>query len=133
MKPSNWFNHWKEKAKELEMQVFALYLAYRHPCTPWYAKVLALAVAAYAFSPIDLIPDFIPVVGYLDDLLIVPAGVLLVTKLVPAQVMAECRSRAAEMQAAGAPQFRWMGFIVVLLWLVALAIVVAIVVSLIRR
>ncbi len=133
MKLPDWLKKWKEKAEFLEMQVYALYLASRHPLTPWYAKVLALAVAAYALSPIDLIPDFIPVIGYLDDLVIVPAGVLLVIKLVPPEVMADCRSRAAQMQAEGAPQFRWMGLVIILLWLVALAIVVSLVVSIIRR
>jgi uncharacterized membrane protein YkvA (DUF1232 family) len=133
MKPLTWLNNWKEKAKGLERQVFALYLAFRHPGTPWYAKALALAVTAYALSPVDLIPDFIPVLGYLDDLLIVPGGVMLVFKLVPSHVMTECQSRAAEMQGAGAPQFRWMGLVVVLLWLVALAFIVVLVMSLIRR
>ena len=133
MKPATWLKKWKEKAEALETQVFTLYLAYRHPRTPWYAKALALAVTAYALSPIDLIPDFIPLLGYLDDLLIVPGGVLLVIKLVPPDVMAECQGRAAEMQAAGAPQFRWMGAVVVVLWLAALALVAALVISQVRR
>lgn len=120
-----WLSRWRESAEALEAQVYAIYLAYRHPRTPWYAKALALAVTAYALSPIDLIPDVIPVLGYLDDLLIVPAGVLLVVRLVPPAVMAECRARAAELQAAGAPQFRWMGAVVVALWLVALVFVIA--------
>ncbi len=132
MKPAAWFKNWQEKAEALETRVYALYLAYRHPRTPWYAKALALAVVAYALSPIDLIPDFIPLLGYLDDLLIVPAGVLLVIKLVPPQVMDECQRRAAEMHEKGAPQFRWMGLVVVLLWLAALAFVVVLVVRFIR-
>ncbi len=132
MKPPAWLKNWQEKAEALETQVFALYLAYRDPRTPWYAKALALGVVAYALSPIDLIPDFIPVLGYLDDLLIVPAGVLLVIKLVPPQVMDECKRRAAEMQAEGAPQFRWMGLVVVLLWLAVLAFIVVLGVRFIR-
>ena len=132
MKPPTWLETWKEKAEALETQVYALYLAYRHPGTPWYAKALALAVTAYSLSPIDLIPDFIPVLGYLDDLLIVPAGVLLVIKLVPPQVMAECQARAAELQAAGAPQFRWMGLVVILLWLAALAFVLTLALTLVQ-
>lgn len=123
---------WREQAEALEAQVYALYLAYRHPRTPWYAKALALAVTAYALSPIDLIPDVIPVLGYLDDLLIVPAGVLLVVRLVPPDVMAECQARAVELQAAGAPQFRWMGAVVVLLWLTALAFVIALTARMLR-
>jgi uncharacterized membrane protein YkvA (DUF1232 family) len=133
MNPRAWLRNWQEKAEALERQVFALYLAYRHPRTPWYAKALALTVAAYSLSPIDLIPDFIPLLGYLDDLLIVPGGVLLVIKLVPRDVMAECQSQAAEMQAAGAPQFRWMGVVVVFLWLAALALAAALIVPLFQK
>jgi uncharacterized membrane protein YkvA (DUF1232 family) len=130
---TKWLENWKETAEELEKQVFALYLAFRHPRTPWYAKALALAVTAHTLSPIDLIPDFIPVLGYLDDLVIVPLGIFLVMKMVPPEVMAECRNRAAEMQAEGALQFRWMGPVVVFLWLVALAVVVTVVVKILQR
>lgn len=84
----------KEKAKKLKGEVYALYLACRHPDTPWYAKVWIGLVVAYALSPIDLIPDFIPVLGYLDDLILVPLGIALALKLVPPPVMAECRERA---------------------------------------
>src|SRR5512137_476678 len=83
--------HW---ARGVKRDVHAVFLAARHPATPWYAKALAVAVAAYALSPIDLIPDFIPVLGYLDDLVIVPLGILLVTRLVPPEVMAACRAEA---------------------------------------
>lgn len=124
-KSSSWLARWKDKAEALEAQVFALYLAYRHPRTPWFAKAAALAVAAYSLSPIDLIPDFIPVLGYLDDLLIVPLGVMLVVRLVPRDVMAECQARAAEMQANGAPQFRWMGAVVAGLWAAVILLVLA--------
>jgi len=86
---------WKRQAWRLKRETYALYLAIRDPRVPWYAKALAVCVVGYAFSPIDLIPDFIPVVGYLDDLIIVPLGVALVVKLVPAPVLAECRERAA--------------------------------------
>ncbi len=85
---------WKEWARALKRDVHAIYLAARDPRVPWYAKALAVAVAAYALSPIDLIPDFIPVLGYLDDLLIVPLGVWLVVSLIPRDVMAEFRQRA---------------------------------------
>ena len=112
--------NWRARAEALETQVVAVYLAYRHPGTPWYAKVLAFLVAAYALSPIDLIPDFIPVLGYLDDLLILPVGVLLVIKVVPPDIMRDCQNRAAELRAAGAPHFRWMGLVIVLLWIAVL-------------
>jgi uncharacterized membrane protein YkvA (DUF1232 family) len=84
----------KERARSLKRDTYALYLAARDPRTPWYAKVVAGAVVAYALSPFDLIPDFIPVLGYLDDLIIVPAGIALVLRLVPAEVLADCRAQA---------------------------------------
>src|SRR5882762_11450439 len=89
-------------ARSLKRDVHAIYLAARDPRVPWYAKAVALAVAAYALSPIDLIPDFIPVLGYLDDLIIVPLGILLVVKLIPAELMAEFRAEAARRE--GAPR-----------------------------
>ena len=85
---------WKQRARALQREVHAVYLAMRDPRTPWYARLLAGAVVAYAFSPIDLIPDPIPVLGYLDDLLLVPLGIVLVLRLIPAEVMQECRQRA---------------------------------------
>lgn len=83
-------------ARALKRDVHAIYLAARDPRTPWYAKVLAIVVAGYALSPIDLIPDFIPVLGYLDDLIIVPLGIWLVVSLIPEQAMAEYRAKASE-------------------------------------
>jgi len=85
-------NHWKQWARTVKRDAHALYLAARDPRVPWYAKGLAVAIAAYAASPIDLIPDFIPVVGYLDDLIIVPLGIALVIKLIPAEIIAEASS-----------------------------------------
>jgi uncharacterized membrane protein YkvA (DUF1232 family) len=84
----------KQRARRIKQDTYALYFAARHPRTPWYAKVLAGAVVAYAFSPLDLIPDFIPVLGYLDDLLLVPLGIIVAVRLIPADVMAECREQA---------------------------------------
>jgi uncharacterized membrane protein YkvA (DUF1232 family) len=89
-------SHLKAWARNLKRDSHAIYLASRDPRVPWYAKTLAIAVAAYALSPIDLIPDFIPIVGYLDDLIIVPLGIWLVVSLIPGEVMAECRARADE-------------------------------------
>lgn len=85
----------KQWARLLKRDVLALWIAARDSRTPWYAKLAAGAVAAYALSPIDLIPDFIPILGYLDDLIIVPLGILLVVKLIPAPLMAEYRALAA--------------------------------------
>ncbi len=84
----------KAWARRLKRDVHAVYLAARDPRTPWHGRVVAILVAAYALSPIDLIPDFIPVLGYLDDLLIVPLGILLVIRLIPADVIEEHRATA---------------------------------------
>jgi len=85
---------WKTWVRGLKQELYALYLAYRDPRAPWYARMLAAVVVAYAFSPFDLIPDFIPVLGYLDDLIVVPLGIALVLRMIPPEVMAECRERA---------------------------------------
>lgn len=86
----------KKLVGHLKTETFALYLAARDPRTPWYAKVVVVGVVAYAFSPIDLIPDFIPVLGYLDDLILVPLGIYLAVKLVPPAVLLDCRARAQQ-------------------------------------
>jgi uncharacterized membrane protein YkvA (DUF1232 family) len=87
-------NSWKSKSNHLKSEIIALYLAYKHPRTPWYAKVLAGLIIGYALSPIDLIPDFIPVVGYLDDLIIVPLGIALLIKIIPRDILEESRAKA---------------------------------------
>src|SRR4051812_26154295 len=87
---------WRESARNLKHNVGALYFVVLHPHTPWYAKAIAILVVAYALSPIDLIPDFIPVLGYLDDLILLPIGIWFVLKLIPAIVMDEARQKAAE-------------------------------------
>jgi uncharacterized membrane protein YkvA (DUF1232 family) len=84
----------RDRARVLKRDTYALYLAGREPRTPWYAKLLAAAVVAYALSPIDLIPDFIPIGGYLDDVIIVPLGIAAVLRLIPAEVLDDCRARA---------------------------------------
>ena len=106
----------KRWARNLKKDVVALYLAGRDPRTPWYAKAVALAVAVYAISPIDLIPDFIPILGYLDDLLIVPLGILLAVRLIPADLMAEFREAAIERASLPA---HWAGSaIVIAIWII---------------
>jgi uncharacterized membrane protein YkvA (DUF1232 family) len=123
---------WKQRARALKREVYAVYLAMRDPRTPWVARLLAGFVVAYAFSPIDLIPDPVPVLGYLDDLLLVPLGIVLVLKLIPAQVMADCRQRALEEQGMKKP-VSWVGAaIVILLWVVAVGLVAAIFYRLLR-
>jgi uncharacterized membrane protein YkvA (DUF1232 family) len=105
-------------AKELKQQTLVVYFAARDPRTPWPVRLLALLVAAYALSPIDLIPDFIPVLGYLDDLLLVPLGLVLVLRLVPRQVMLDAREKAAA--AADRPVSRAMAMAIVATWVVAI-------------
>jgi uncharacterized membrane protein YkvA (DUF1232 family) len=90
------FDRIKLWARTLKRDAYAVYLAARNPDTPWYVKALAVAVAAYAFSPIDLIPDFIPVLGYLDDLILVPLGIWIVVSLIPEKAMAEYRAQASQ-------------------------------------
>ena len=111
-------------ARNLKRDVVALWIAARDPRVPWYAKALAGAVAAYALSPIDLIPDFIPVIGLLDDLIIVPAGIWLVIRLLPPPLMAEFRERATRaatrptsLVAAAAVALIWLSVAAWLVWL----------------
>jgi uncharacterized membrane protein YkvA (DUF1232 family) len=104
----------RQRARALKRETYALYLAYRDPRTPWFARVVAACVVAYAFSPIDLIPDFVPLLGYLDDLILVPLGIALALRLIPAEVMAESRARATE--AAERPTSWGAAIIIVTLW-----------------
>jgi uncharacterized membrane protein YkvA (DUF1232 family) len=112
----------KQWARLIKRDVLALWIAARDPRVPWYAKTLAMAVAAYALSPIDLIPDFIPVLGYLDDLVIVPLGILLVVWLIPATLMAEFREQAVAV--ATRPRSTAAAIVVVLVWIAAAFLVV---------
>ncbi len=123
---------WRDRVRALKRDTLALYLAARHRDTPWYAKVLAACVAAYALSPIDLIPDFVPVLGYVDDLVIVPLGIALVIRLVPPDVMEECRVRAAEAFAAGRPVSKSAAAVVILLWVCAIALTVVVLAPMLR-
>jgi uncharacterized membrane protein YkvA (DUF1232 family) len=114
-----WLDRLRCWAKDIKRDVRALYFAARDPRIPWYAKVLAFIVAAYALSPIDLIPDFIPVLGYLDDIIIVPLGILLVVRLIPAEVMAEHRLAAAE--AKGRLTSKGAAVAIISIWIFAAA------------
>ena len=110
----------KVQAKQLKNEAYAVYLAAKDPRTPWYAKALIFFVVAHTFSPIDLIPDFIPVLGYLDDLIITPGGLWLAVKLIPLEVLEEARR-----EAAGKGQERGVGYfgavIVIFIWVIILA------------
>jgi uncharacterized membrane protein YkvA (DUF1232 family) len=109
-------DHWKGWARRLKREVYVLYLAYRDPRVPWHARLVAGLVVAYAFSPLDLIPDFIPVIGYLDDLILVPLGIALAVKMIPAPVLADCRAEAQRVMVAGKPVNRVAAVVIVAVW-----------------
>lgn len=108
----------RARARELRQQTLVVYFAARDPRTPWLARLLAVGVAAYAFSPIDLIPDVIPVLGYLDDLVIVPLGLMLVLRLIPAEVLSSSRAKANEL--VDRPTSPVMGMFIVAIWVLAI-------------
>jgi uncharacterized membrane protein YkvA (DUF1232 family) len=112
---------WKDKARALKQETYAIYLACKDPRVPWYGRVIAACVVGYALSPIDLIPDFIPVLGYLDDLILIPLGIALVLKTIPPVVMAESREKARVFMSHGKPRNWVAAGIIVLIW-VGLAI-----------
>lgn len=108
----------KNWARRIKRDIVVLYIAARDPRTPWYAKAIALAVAAYALSPIDLIPDFIPVLGYLDDLLLLPIGIFLAVRLIPDHLMAEFRKTA---ETYHPPRSHWcVAAIVIAVWVIGI-------------
>jgi uncharacterized membrane protein YkvA (DUF1232 family) len=127
---------WKQGARRLKRETYALYLTARHPDVPWYVKALALCVVAYALSPIDLIPDFIPILGYLDDLILVPLGIALVIRLTPREVFASCRLRAQQELERGALD-NWLPariamVVIVVIWTLVLAALVFFILNLIQ-
>mgnify|MGYP001159251287 CR=1 FL=1 len=117
-----WVSSLKTWARSLKRDVVALYFSARDPRVPWYAKAVAAAVAAYALSPIDLIPDFIPVLGYLDELVVLPLGIMLAIKLIPPEIMAE--HRAAAVAAEGRPTSRIGTAVIVGIWIAAAGLLV---------
>ena len=110
----------RQRARAIKRDTLALYLAARHPETPWYAKALAVLIVGYALSPIDLIPDFIPVLGYLDDVILLPAAIFVCIRLVPAHVLDGCRAEAAARFAEGKPTSRTAAVVIILMWLALL-------------
>ena len=109
---------WKQRVRQLKKETYAIYLACKDPRVPWYARVFAGFVVAYAFSPIDLIPDVIPILGYLDDLVLVPLGIILVLKMIPPVVLEECRKKAETLIAQGKPTSKLAAIVIVAIWLV---------------
>jgi uncharacterized membrane protein YkvA (DUF1232 family) len=110
---------WRQWARQIKRDGLTLWFARKHQQTPWRAKALAIFVVAYALSPIDLIPDFIPVIGYLDDLLLLPGLIWLTIRLLPDEVLADCRRQADDWVAADAarPRSRAGAAVIVLIWL----------------
>ncbi len=124
---------WKRWAGRLKSETYALYLAYRNPRVPLHAKLFAALVVGYAFSPIDLIPDFIPVLGYLDDLIVVPLGVALAVRMIPEDVLSESRKEAREMVERGeTPVSRAAAAVIVVLWLALAVFAILVVARMIR-
>lgn len=113
------FKDFKARVKQLKGEVYTLYWACHDPRVPWYAKVLIAAIVAYAASPIDLVPDFIPVLGYLDDLILIPLGIALALKIIPPEVLQACRQKANRV-IVSQPQ-RWVvAFVIISIWVVAI-------------
>jgi uncharacterized membrane protein YkvA (DUF1232 family) len=115
---------WKQRARGLKVETYAVYLAYRDPRVPWYARAFAACVVGYAFSPVDLIPDPIPVLGYLDDLVLVPLGIALALKMIPPEVMAECRAQATATMRDGKPTNWKAAAAIVTVWVLLVLVVV---------
>jgi uncharacterized membrane protein YkvA (DUF1232 family) len=112
----------KQRARQLKSETLVLWFAARHPGTPWYAKLFVAGIVAYALSPIDLIPDFVPVLGYLDDLILIPLGIVLAIRMIPGPILEECRARARERMASARPVSRVAALVIVGVWIAAAAL-----------
>ena len=116
----------RDRARQLKTDIPAVFLALKDKRTPWHAKILAAAVIVYALSPIDLIPDFIPVLGYLDDLIILPALITVCIHCIPDDVFADCRVRSAGMWGSGKPEKWYYAIPFVLIWVIVIALIVTV-------
>ncbi len=114
----------KSSAHTLKAEAYTLYIAIHDPRVPWYAKFFMGLVIAHTFSPIDLIPDFIPVLGYLDDLIVTPLGIILALKMIPAEVMADARQQTEELLRQAKPISKAGAIITIAIWLIIIAAVV---------
>jgi len=124
---------WKRRAKQLKLQTYAIWLAYKDPRVPWYARAFAACVVGYAFSPVDLIPDPIPVLGYLDDLVLIPLDIALALRMIPPEVMAECRQKAEAAIREGKPTNWKAAAAIVTLWVMMALLVIVVVVRTVMR
>ncbi|HKU46561.1 MAG TPA: YkvA family protein [Burkholderiales bacterium] len=117
------FQALRERARALKIELIALALAARHPQTPWYAKLVVAGCVAYALTPVDLVPDAIPVIGFIDDLIFIPLAIALAVRFIPAPVLADCRSRSHEIEAR-APRLSWPARILIgLAWLTVIVLI----------
>lgn len=110
------FDKIKTWARSLKRQIFILYFACKDERVPWHAKAFTACVVAYAFSPIDIIPDFIPILGYLDDVILVPIGIMIALKMIPKNVLTDCEVKAEEMMKNGKPKNWIVGSLIVMIW-----------------
>lgn len=113
----------KETAKKLKQEIAAIFLAYKRKDTPLIAKILAVIIVGYALSPIDLIPDFIPVIGYLDDIILLPLLITLAIKIIPKSIMEECRREAQNLWKDGKPQMKWFAWVIAAFWILVIGVV----------
>ena len=118
---------WKQQAKKLKIETYALYLAYQDPRVPLYAKIFVGCVIGYAFSPIDLIPDFVPIIGYLDDLVLIPLGIKIALSMIPENIMSESRERAQEIIRQAKPVNRIAAVIIISIWLLLGALLIVLI------
>ena len=114
----------KERAKKLKTDIPVIFIALSHKRTPWYAKGIALLTVAYALSPIDLIPDFIPVLGYLDDILILPGLIAITIKLIPREIMMECKDKAKDLWRDGKPKKWTYAVPIIAIWILVLFFII---------
>ena len=124
----------KSRIERIKVDIYALYLAYKRPDTPWYAKVVAAIVVGYALSPRDLIPDFIPVIGYLDDVIIVPLGMMVSIKLIPETILEDCRWQARERLSERSLSRNWIaGIVIISIWVILVTLFLGILYKVFRH
>ena len=123
---------WKQRVRHLKTETYAIYLAYKDSRVPWYAKILIAFVVVHTLSPIDLIPDFIPVLGYLDDLIIAPLGIALAIRMIPEDVMAECREAARASIGQDRPTSWAAAIVIIAIWFLIASLAAVILFRVIR-
>jgi uncharacterized membrane protein YkvA (DUF1232 family) len=114
----------KSKAKQLKKQVIIVYLAYRHEAVKWYVKAFLLLLLVYSISPIDLIPDFIPIFGLLDELILIPLGIIIAMKIIPPNIWEECREKAEKGVSINNKYKKTGAALIVLIWIIVLSLVI---------